>query len=748
MEKTVPHSYLCLITYELMKDPVMDPEGNTYERTAIEEWLTKQQVSPITRSELQISDLVPNRALRDVIEEFTRTYSDAIIIDERIKELDMRHIDNNISLDAHITEIKGEKYVSIDMISPEFTVPKNQDGTPYVSGIDYLLIIDKSGSMGAWAPTKDGDGNLEDSEYSVMDIVIHSVKTIIASCNDNDRICIVTYDVDSYINMNFTPMNSGGKSAANDIASKFFPSNCTNIWKGLHSSLELLRQYGLPDRMASVMFFTDASRQGLQSPPRGEGDMLKRYLEQYPDFKFTIDTFGFGNEIAEDILLSFSDQTFGSFKHIPSSDMVGTIFINHIATQRTIISKDIHIIIEPINSLPVGNVMGNYQIDKSEWGMSVNMISAKYETNKNLLFKIALPEDMEEHTPLYSVTLRYKNRYGELIENQIIVEYHPDKIEMGDISSYMQCYTIQELKRSMSSRDNSEQIRIINELIEYIESCDITPFKEPLLENLRGEIHLAFNGNMDSWGKYYIPSMIYALQHYDVLNFKDPVVQCFAGSYFNEIRDIVDDIFVNRIPVPKPCCKPYNAPKRARTYVALPRTDMSQYSNSGGGCFTGNTLIHTDLNNLKPISEIVKGDNVLTSNQKIAKVKCVIKFDIDSDIVIINNLGITPWHPIRKVNEYKWNFPITISKSIKSINNTVYNLVLESGHIIVSNGYECVTFGHGLEDDIVKHEFFGKNIIRELKRTKGWNNGFIHFKKNCFLQNKHEIIGIDFSMEY
>lgn len=748
MEQTVPPTYMCSITHEIMKDPVMDPEGNTYERTAIEEWIRRERKSPITRSPLQISDLVPNRALRDLIEEFKSKNPDAVIIDKRVEEVDMREIDNNISLKSHITEIKGEKYVSIDIVSPEFTIPKNADGTPYTAGIDYLLIIDKSGSMGAWAPTKDSDGKLEDSEYSVMDIVIHSVKTIIGSCNENDRICIVTYDIDSYVNMNFTPMNSTGRGIANDIVSKFFPNRSTNIWKGLHSSLELLRENSLPDRMASIMFFTDASRQGLQSPPRGEAEMLKRYMRQYPDFKFTIDTFGFGNEIAEDILLSFSKPTFGSFKHIPSPDMVGTIFINHIATQRTIITKDINIEIEPINSIPIGKIMGNYDINKTSWGLSINMISAKYDTNKNILFKIELPEDMDEHTPLFAVTLKYKNRYSELIENQIITECHPIQIEMSDISSYIHHYTIEELERTMTSRLPSEKLHIIEELITHIDSCDITPFKEPLLENLRGEIHLAFNGNMGSWGKYYIPSMIYALKHFDVLNFKDPVVQCFSGNYFNEMRDIVEDIFVNKIPVPKPCCKPYDAPVRTTRRVVVPRTDMSQYSNAGGGCFTGNTLIHTDLNNMKPISEIVKGDNVLTNNQQITRVKCVIKFDNDSDIILIDNLGITPWHPFRKLNQCQWRFPITLSNLVKNKNNSVYNLVLENGHMIVSNGYECVTFGHGLEDEIVKHDFFGKDIIEELKKTKEWDNGFIHFKKNCFLRNDTEVIGIDFSMEY
>ena len=47
----------------------MDPEGNSYERSAIEDWLVRNQTSPVTRSTLTPQDLVPNRALRDAIEQ-------------------------------------------------------------------------------------------------------------------------------------------------------------------------------------------------------------------------------------------------------------------------------------------------------------------------------------------------------------------------------------------------------------------------------------------------------------------------------------------------------------------------------------------------------------------------------------------------------------------------------------------------------------------------------------------------------
>jgi len=42
--------FLCRITHELMIDPVTDPDGNSYERSAIEDWLKEKPRSPIVSS--------------------------------------------------------------------------------------------------------------------------------------------------------------------------------------------------------------------------------------------------------------------------------------------------------------------------------------------------------------------------------------------------------------------------------------------------------------------------------------------------------------------------------------------------------------------------------------------------------------------------------------------------------------------------------------------------------------------------
>lgn len=53
----IPDSFYCPLTFQIMVDPVIDPDGHSYERSAIEEWLSRSPFSPMTRKSLQIADL-------------------------------------------------------------------------------------------------------------------------------------------------------------------------------------------------------------------------------------------------------------------------------------------------------------------------------------------------------------------------------------------------------------------------------------------------------------------------------------------------------------------------------------------------------------------------------------------------------------------------------------------------------------------------------------------------------------------
>ena len=59
----------CPITGDILKDPVVATDGHTYERAAIERWLTDHQTSPLTNAPLASKQLVPNLRLRAIAEE-------------------------------------------------------------------------------------------------------------------------------------------------------------------------------------------------------------------------------------------------------------------------------------------------------------------------------------------------------------------------------------------------------------------------------------------------------------------------------------------------------------------------------------------------------------------------------------------------------------------------------------------------------------------------------------------------------
>jgi hypothetical protein len=67
--RPLPDSFYCPITLELMRKPVIDPDGKTFERDAISNWIRANGTSPITRKVLAVNQLRSNEALYDLIEE-------------------------------------------------------------------------------------------------------------------------------------------------------------------------------------------------------------------------------------------------------------------------------------------------------------------------------------------------------------------------------------------------------------------------------------------------------------------------------------------------------------------------------------------------------------------------------------------------------------------------------------------------------------------------------------------------------
>ena len=65
-----PTEHICPITLEVMRDPVVAADGNSYERDAIQQCFQTSRRSPLTRENLSNTTLIPNNALRKLISDW------------------------------------------------------------------------------------------------------------------------------------------------------------------------------------------------------------------------------------------------------------------------------------------------------------------------------------------------------------------------------------------------------------------------------------------------------------------------------------------------------------------------------------------------------------------------------------------------------------------------------------------------------------------------------------------------------
>jgi hypothetical protein len=72
-QPNVPDEYLCPITCEVMRDPVIAQDAHTYERDAISTWLASNGTSPVTRAAIS-SELLPVRSLQAAIQRWQQQF--------------------------------------------------------------------------------------------------------------------------------------------------------------------------------------------------------------------------------------------------------------------------------------------------------------------------------------------------------------------------------------------------------------------------------------------------------------------------------------------------------------------------------------------------------------------------------------------------------------------------------------------------------------------------------------------------
>lgn len=107
---------------------------------------------------------------------------------------------------------------------------------------DICCVIDVSGSMASEVTAKDESGKSESFGLTCLDLVKHSVKTLIANLSDKDRLSIVSFTDSAEVVTNLIKMDEEGKEKSIKKLEHLEPLNSTNIWDGIAKGLNVMKE--------------------------------------------------------------------------------------------------------------------------------------------------------------------------------------------------------------------------------------------------------------------------------------------------------------------------------------------------------------------------------------------------------------------------------------------------------------------------------------------------------------------------
>jgi hypothetical protein len=667
---TIPNEFLCPIGLTIMKDPAIGPDGHTYELTAITEWLLQHDVSPITRQQMSVNRLRPNIALRKMIEDWLVTHPQFSGVPPPAP------LFKDVPLSISAKKYNGLVHLQVAATGPAQRQP-----------IVFIAIVDNSGSMGEEA--SGGDGG-ESFGFTRMDLVKHTINTMAAILGPQDQLSIVTFSTNANVVLPPTFVDDAGRSKIQKALETVEPDSQTNIYDGIRMAAMIANQPDLAGRNIVAALLTDGFPN--VNPPRGILETLKLMPKQP---SWSLHTFGFGYKLDSRLLADIAEWGNGLFGFIPDCSMVGTVFINFIANMLTTASLGATLFVDGKRisfTGPIRHGQTHDQVIMFTDGMKqVSVDGENY---------------VEIEDGAYDEFTSARNDYIDVLKTMI------DTASSAPLAAFRSKY------------EKTTDDRVKGFLVDT----------DPKLSS-EGQVSMSTKF-WSKWGEHYLRSYYRAQQLQQSLNFKDAGLQIYGGDLFHAIQTEADTAFCT-LPAPKPSALP--KPVAAAGYYGAaaayqsPAT-MVSFHNPSGGCFAGTCQVKMASGRSKAIKDVEPGDGVWTPMGPAtvtALVTCGSKAR-SQPMVQLDRLCITPWHPIINptVNGNKaWVFPADLVPLQDRLIDTVYNLVLDSGHVVDVEGYECVTLGHGFQAPVVKHEFFGTEaVINDLKKLPGWSVGRPVFK--------------------
>ena len=765
---TVPTNFYCPITGDLMEDPVTDKEGNSYEREQIMEWLKIKKNSPVTRNYLDETHLSENPALKRSIESVKeQLQEDQLHINTQLSEVELKPFTDTLG------GIELKSYYLDDKLFVNIHTPDMEVRPP----VDIVLCIDVSYSMFDPATLKGDSNETITHGFSVLSLTVAAAKTILHSLNENDNLSIVTYSSEAktiFENMSCTPEN---KLIIEEGLNALKPISNTNMWQGLHQSLDILRTTSPPNKVKGILLLTD----GIPNvdPPRGHGYMLEKYFKDF-NFKCGISCYGFGYNLNSVLLSELSTISGGDgYSFIPDASCLASVFINGISNLLTTAVQHPQLTI----TLTKGVTFSN-----SIKGLKIDLDSLKYGQDKNLMFDLDTRYASSRSHDYLNDFANIELTFGSttLVTNENV---RPERDYYINHRYRIEAAQLIDNCIDKKKYNDTTFIAELNKFIGYLKKEQTNEYVQNILFDLNGQVKEALNmtsqGEREDWftrwGNHYLRSLRGAYQHEICNNFKDKGVSNFGGTLFHNLIDEISTIFDSQPPPKKdipqrappvyssgrvrgsgairganPSASPSASPTRSRPRVvenAAP-VDMRMYNTASGGCCAEGSRVYMNDGTYKAVEDIQKGDEVVTfetfkdekeqyhETYSVSKIECVVKTKCTNGqvtMVQVNNLMITPYHPIIDlVNKEKhWIFPISKGSPVNVFCPYMYSFVTENRKSLIVERHVFATYGHHcIDQEVIQHDYFGtEKIINDLKKIPTYDFGLVQLEQGNFTRD-------------
>ena len=551
----------------------------------------------------------------------------------------------------------------------------------------YTLIFDTSGSMGTDACQVGDDAT---NFHTRMDLLKVVAELLVKMLGPEDIVYLVGFSDNGVAILPPTKLTDSGRSSALAAIQRLVPGGSTNLWNSIEIAQAEMAKAEYAEIPKHAIMLTDGDE---SYPAAFHPDGTAGAFATLPR-TFSLNVLGFGASVTPDMLAKLTEISGGRFSNVADFTTLPTTSINTLATIQATCSTD-----QTVTITYADGTTSNHQTSFIQYGQDRNIVFSTPKQPVSVATSRTVPVPFTE-----------------------------------GLTSFAHCRydLVSAIRKTIQSGGRTNDYATVHR--KYADTEVATHVNEA--NPVDGELVKAV-GNADTWKKWgskYSYAYLQALENDHRMNFKEKGQAHLGGIVFEGFKTAGDAVF-SSISKPRPSgtstrtAATYSGyyggggytPPAIRTVTSFANTnDPTQQS---GGCWAPQSMVKMADGSRKAIELLEPGDSVWTTTGS-NNVDYTFAFGTYlplQNMCRVGGLLATWYHPVY-VNG-KWCFPRDLAPIEALAVPVVHNLMLSAsgGSIVDIDGTLTVCLGHELQEEGVKHAFFGSRqaILDSIKEHTG-----------------------------